>query len=402
MTNKVLFANIKAKPLLTVLSLLLMALGTALYLSMLFASKGIENHTYKNISGIDLVVGAKGSPLQLVLANVFHIDQATGNINYLEAAKIARNPLVKETLPLAYGDNFKGYRILGTTSAILDWYGLNVEKQYWPEETTEVIVGSRVAQNTGIQVGNQFEGMHGEGEEGHHHDEHPYTVVRILPKTNTVLDGLILSNIEAAWMAHHIAHIHHAAPAQTFMQHYSDSNLEITSLLVKFKNPMAMMQLPRYINKQTAFQAALPQIEVNRLLALSSGAFEMLRWMSLIVLFFALMSLFIALQQIILDRTPQFLMLRLWGAKASEIALLIVKHALILSFAGLVFGLILSFITWHIILLWQVDFPSFAEVFNQQIQHLVLFIILIFGLTLLACIWPVMRIYKLSLHWQSI
>src|SRR5690606_9186907 len=99
---------------------------------------------------------------------------------------------------------------------------------------------------------------------------------------------------------------------------------------------------------------------------------------------------------------PQFLMLRLWGAKAQEIAFLVLKHAFVLSLCGFLLGFVLSFAVWQIVLLWQTDFPSFTSVLSQQIQHLTLFALLIFVFTLLACIWPVVRIYKLSLHSQSV
>ena len=100
--------NIKIKPLYTFLSVLVLSLSIALLLGIQQLKRSFKNQIENNLGNIDVVVGAKGSPLQLVLASVLHLDNPTGNISYKEALKISKNPLIKSAVPISYGDNYKG------------------------------------------------------------------------------------------------------------------------------------------------------------------------------------------------------------------------------------------------------------------------------------------------------
>src|SRR5688572_7096024 len=108
---------LKARPLNTALNIMLLSLGIAVITILLLFNNQLQQKISENARGIDLVVGAKGSPLQLILCNIFHIDFPTGNINLKEAEKITRNRMVKQAIPLALGDSYQGFRIIGTTLA---------------------------------------------------------------------------------------------------------------------------------------------------------------------------------------------------------------------------------------------------------------------------------------------
>ena len=106
----------------TALTLVLFIAGVAVATAVLLFSTQAGDQLDRNTRGIDLVVGAKGSPLQLILCNVFHLDYPTGNIKLHDAERIARHRLVKQSLPLALGDSWGGYRLVGSTEAYKDWY----------------------------------------------------------------------------------------------------------------------------------------------------------------------------------------------------------------------------------------------------------------------------------------
>ncbi|TAE60586.1 MAG: ABC transporter permease, partial [Bacteroidetes bacterium] len=108
------------------LSLLLLSLGVGIISLLLLIQSQLERHFTDNVKGIDMVVGAKGSPLQLILASVYHIDNPTGNISLSEADSLARNPLIARAIPLSYGDNYQGYRIVGTDSSYVLHYQATV------------------------------------------------------------------------------------------------------------------------------------------------------------------------------------------------------------------------------------------------------------------------------------
>ena len=107
--------RILSRPGSSLLSLLLFAIGISIISLILMTDKQMRSDVKKNLAGVDLVIGAKGSPVQLILSSVLHADYPTGNINLQEAESIARNPLVKQYIPIALGDNFRGFRIVGTT-----------------------------------------------------------------------------------------------------------------------------------------------------------------------------------------------------------------------------------------------------------------------------------------------
>ena len=123
---KLSWSNLKARPLSTFLSLLLFTMGVSIISLLLLLNTQMQEKLEKNISGIDMVVGAKGSPLQLILASVYQIDNPTGNINKAEADALARHRLVARAVPLAYGDSYHSFRIVGTTPAYIELY-----EEFW-------------------------------------------------------------------------------------------------------------------------------------------------------------------------------------------------------------------------------------------------------------------------------
>ena len=116
-------AYLRARPLSTALNLLLLALGIATITVLLLATAQLEERMGRDARGIDLVAGAKGSPMQVILSSIYHLDVPTGNIPYTQALELAKHRLVKRAIPLALGDTYKGARIVGTTPDYLAHYG---------------------------------------------------------------------------------------------------------------------------------------------------------------------------------------------------------------------------------------------------------------------------------------
>src|SRR5690606_17281908 len=108
----------------SVLGILLSAFGSGILCLLLLTSRQLENQLERNSAGIDLVVGAKGSPTQLILSSIYHVDNPTGNISLQEAQALSKHPMIARAVPLALGDNYKGHRIVGTDSSFLALYGL--------------------------------------------------------------------------------------------------------------------------------------------------------------------------------------------------------------------------------------------------------------------------------------
>lgn len=207
---KISWSNIRHKPGNTVLSIVLLSFGIGIISLMMLLNKQIGEKFDRNIKDIDFVLAAKGSPLQSILANVYHVDAPTGNIKVSEASRIIKNPMVKMAIPLAYGDNFEKWRIVGTTKQYPEHYGCAVREGRMFEKPFEATIGSLVANETGLKLGSTFTSNHGfdamgDGEEGHHHDT-PYTVVGIFEQSGAVIDNLILTPVESTWMVHDHGH----------------------------------------------------------------------------------------------------------------------------------------------------------------------------------------------------
>lgn len=205
---KISLAKLLHKPYNSALSVLLFAIGVAL-ISLIIKTEAFLNSQYKtNMAGIDLVVGAKGSPLQLILSSVLHIDAPTGNIPLDEVKKVQQNPLVKQTIPIALGDNHKGFRIVGTHSDYLQLYACEFQEGNTFSEPLDAVIGANVTEKTGLKIGYTFTGVHGFLDEGHSHDDFRYTVTGVLKKSGNVTDNLILTPVESVWMVHDHSHSH--------------------------------------------------------------------------------------------------------------------------------------------------------------------------------------------------
>lgn len=344
---------LRAKPLNTVLNIFLLALGIAVITVLLLFNKQLQQKIEENVKGIDLVVGAKGSPLQLILCSIFHIDFPTGNIKLPEAEQLARHRLIKRAIPLALGDSYRGYRIVGTGRAYADLYGAEVEQGTWWNRDLEVVAGANVARYGNLKVGDKVVSQHGLSEEGSHHDEHSLVCTGVLKKTGSVLDNLLLTNVATVWAVHeeHEEHETHDAVAGDSIANPSalvpgieagDSTREITSLLIEFRNPMAAIQLPRYINTQTNMQAASPAFETARLFSLLGTGADVLTSFAYVIIFISGLSIFIALYNSLKERRYDLAIMRSMGASRPRLFFTIVAEGVTLTSVGSIFGLLLG------------------------------------------------------------
>lgn len=202
-------ANLALSPLSTAVNVLLLSLGTASIAILLIATYQLTTTLTRDSADIDLVIGAKGSPLQLVLAGVYHADIPPGNIALKEVKPWMEHNYVESATPLALGDNFQGYRIVGSTKDYIDIYGGKLGKGRLWEDKLEIVVGSNAANETGLDIGATFTGVHGMEDDGHAHEDQNYKVVGILEPTGTILDRLLVTSMDSVWALHETDHAGH-------------------------------------------------------------------------------------------------------------------------------------------------------------------------------------------------
>ncbi len=432
----------------TILSVLLTAFGVAILLVIYISGDNFEKQLTNNSKNIDLVVGAKGSPMQLILSSLFHVDNPTGNISLAEANEIADNPLIKLAVPISLGDNYKGHRIIGTDSSYLELYELSIKEGNLWNKSFEVVLGSEVARKNNLKIGDEIHSAHGLSEEAHVHDDHPFRVVGILSPSNSVVDNLILTNLASVWEVHgidhhgehihdescdhdhddhhdHSTHEHHTTVEDVQGHDHShdheegelvrekpssnnefiknigqdmiqDHGVEITALLITYNSPAAISVIPRIINQSTNMQAASPAIESARIFSLLGVGLDSLEILAYAIMIIAALSVFISLYNALRSRKYDLAIMRTMGASKSKLFTLIIAEGSVITMIGGLFGLIVG----HLILAYittqtsqSADFIQAFEVYPFEL--LILLAALLIGVV--AAFIPAFKAYNTTI-----
>jgi len=386
--------NIRHQPASVLLSLILFALGIGLVSFLLQVDRQVQQKFENNLAGIDLVVGAKGSPLQLVLSSMYHIDAPTGNITLANARPFLRSghPLIDVAVPLSMGDSYRGFRIVGTTREILEVYKVEMAEESLWKKDFEVTLGLSAAQKLGLKTGDRFQSSHGFTDELHSHDQ-DLIVKGVLPATNTVLDQLILTTPGTYWHMHsdhakepgkdkheeydheheghdhdheghdhdHEGHDHDhegqdhdreelAFPAsKAYLLNQSDE-VELTSLLLQFKGRnFQALNLGRNINENTDMQAASPAIEINRLFSLLDSATAAIQALALAIVLVSAISIFLALYNKLRTRKFELAYMRVKGASRAQVFALILLEGVMIATMGILLGLGLNYLGLYLL-----------------------------------------------------
>jgi putative ABC transport system permease protein len=396
-----------AKPLNTALNIVLLSLGIAVITILLLFNNQLQQKISENARGIDLVVGAKGSPLQLILCNIFHIDFPTGNINLKEAGKIAKHRLVKTAIPLALGDSYNGFRIIGTTEAYTTLYKATLDKGSWWKKDMEVTIGAGAATGLQLKVGDHFTSTHGLTQGGHAHDKEQFVVTGILKRSNAIIDNLIFTNVESIWKVHEVheeedheeennhEHITSFIPSPLVPSvSIEDSTKEITSMLIQYRSPLGAIQMPRWVNSQSSLQAASPAFETARLFSILGVGVDILKGFAYVLIFISGLSIFIALYNSLKERKYDLAIMRSMGASRGKLLFSILLEGSILTFLGSSIGLLMG----HGVLLLMGNFMD--ETQKAGISGLVFYteewIILIGSLLLgiISAVIPAIQAYR--------
>ena len=337
-----------SRPLAAGLNLLLLTLGLGAITFLLLVSTQLDRTFERDLAGIDVVVGAKGSPMQLILAGVFHIDVPPGNIPLASVQELAKNPQVAQLIPISLGDTFRGFRIVGSTPAYATHYGATLKQGVMWAKPMEAVVGAQVGAKTGLAVGSKFIGSHGLGAGGAAHGDNPYHVTGLLAPCACVLDRLILTSTESVWQVHE-----KSTALDEEDQKIMEEERELTLVLIRYKSPLAAVTFPRMVNTTTEMQAAAPALEVTRLLSMLGVGTDVLRGFGAVLLLAAGLSVFIALWNAVRERRADLAMLRMLGATPQKVAGLVLCEALVLALIAVLLGLASGHLLTHVAGLWM-------------------------------------------------
>ena len=446
-------AYLRDRPLTTALNVLLLAISTAMLILLLQFSSQVRDRFERDVQGVDLVVGAKGSPLQLILSSLFHIDQPTGNIP-LESLDMLRNdPAIARAVPLALGDIFRGYRIVGSDHSFAGLYDLQLAQGAHFDRPMQAVLGADVAAQTGATLGQKFIGSHGfatdeDGAQGHDHAV--FETVGILRPSGTVADRLILVSYQSVWDVHGIAHgdddfpsveADHAETDHDHDDHAHENsdhdashrvagngdkgvlaNRLSTSQDVSRASRLqgasrarllqgasrapgpgpepeltsAAVRVPAMIDRQTQMQAAVPAIETARLFGLLGASFEGLRIFAWLLAMTGGLAIFVALLNMARARESDLALLRVMGASRMQVFATVILEGVITALLGALAG----WLGAHALLsLARANFPSLAEMGLSAWGPLAgeaALILAVLAIGTVAAFVPALRVYRLD------
>ncbi len=348
MTARLIWASIRRKPLGWAFHVLSLALGVAVVVALLAIDRGLDDRFSRDLAGIDLVVSGKGSPLQIILSSVFQIDQPTGNIPLATLARLKRNRLVKDAVPVSLGDNVGGYRIVGTTSEYGRLYNAHLAAGRWWTVPLEAVLGAEVAREEHLTVGDAFVGEHGLARGGESHTATPYRVTGVLAPTGAVVDRLALTETASVWKVHEHENAEHAEALAKEEQAAEGPDLypavdqQITAILVRYRSTMGALMIPRLLKNSGDLQIAVPALELNRLNTLLGTGSDVLRAFGIGLLALAALGFFVALLGAVQERQRELALLRALGGGPGLLFRLVLVEALALGAIGGVAGLFLG------------------------------------------------------------
>jgi putative ABC transport system permease protein len=330
-------AGLARRPLTWLFHGLLLGLAGGLLLAVALVQAAAETRLQRDLGGVDLVVGAEGGGLQLVMSALLQADAPTGIIPAQVWTDLARDPQVAAAVPVAMGDSVGDVRIVGTTPAYADLYGGDVAAGRWWTGGMEAVLGADAAQRLGLVPGDSFIGAHGEGPGAVAHADHPYTVVGVLTPTGTVLDRLALTALDSVWDLH-------AEPGHDHDHSHDhghagdDAARQITAVLVDVRSPLAAVTLAPRLEAEPGLKVAQPAREVQRLNALLGGGAGLLRQFGAGLGLLAAAGFGLALTGALLARRREFALLKALGARPATLARLVLAEGLLLGAAGGVAG----------------------------------------------------------------
>jgi len=350
----------------TAVTALSLALAVGLLMTV-WVVKEQSHATFTNVTaGFDAVLGARGSKLQLVLNAIFHLEASPGNIRWSDYQFIKRNRAVQLAVPLAVGDNYRGYRLVGTETNLFNHaydgaktYQVRPGGRIFEDGYKEAVVGSFAARRLGLKVGDKFNPYHGLifDEEARHADV--YVVVGVLEPTNTPADRVIWIPIQGL---------------QTMAGHDPKAATDVSAVLIKLRAPTAGFMLDQMYNKQgDKMTFAFPIGAVMSQLFDKIGWFDkVLEAVAYLVALVAIGSILASIYNSMNERRRDIAIMRALGARRATVFSAVVLEAGAIASLGVLIGfafytaimstaasvirqqtgVVLEPFVWHRVMLW--------------------------------------------------
>ncbi len=339
----------------TIVTVLSAALASGLVMAVFSLSEQSKMAFTGGPAGFDAVLGARGSPLQLVLNTVFHLETSPGNVPWSLYEEMKTDARVDVAIPYAVGDNFRGFRIVGTTGEIFSRFEYVKGRSFTFEpggrpfspERQEAVLGATAARATGLAVGASFEPVHGADHDADAAHEDEYVVVGVLEPTNSPADRVIWIPIEGMFrMSGHVLRgAGEEFHADEHAEEIPDEHKEVSAVMLKLKSPQAGFRLDQQINREgTAATLAWPigrsVAELFEKLGFVSRVLELVAYLVVVV---AGGSILASVYNTMNERRREFAILRALGARRRTVFAVIVLEAGAIALLGALLGYVVDF-----------------------------------------------------------
>lgn len=351
--------SLKNRKLSTVLTIFSMTLSLVLLMGVERIKRAAEDGFTQSISGVDLIVGARSGPLQIILYSVFNIGQATQNVSIESYNEIRQRPEVMWTIPYSLGDGHRGFRVVATNQDFFKYYQFRSKEKVELSEGQifsgyfDVVIGADVAKKLGYQLGSKVIVAHGSttGVSIQEHEDKPFQVVGIMKPTGTSIDRAIYISLEAM-EAIHVDWQTGSAPSLDKQVHADELTAKmlqpktITSFFVRTKNRIEVLKLQRTINdyKEEPLLAVIPGVVLSDMWNSLTVVEKVLKAISFLVMIVGLISMLISIMTSLNERRREMAILRALGASLKNILSLVIAETLLLSSLAILFSCVFKLI----------------------------------------------------------
>ena len=371
---KIVTKNMRQRALATTLTGISVALAVALTVAIVHIKRGMQQRFEQSTLGYEMVVGAKGSPLQLVLNTVFNLDISPGNIPWTLVEKLQADKRVKAAVPFSVGDNYRGFRIIGTTDAFGETFGYKLVEGRWftcsiealrdafkealehsqeriakekgegptkpaahHHNAAEAVIGATVAKETGLCVGQKFIAAHGVevSPNAEEHTDNPWTVTGILAPTGTAVDRGLYINLDSFY------HIEGHEVRETGKPEEKDNDPDpgqVSAVALKLRSPIHAFPIYREINDGDEAMAAFPAVEVRKLFAIVGNIDRILLAQAILIGLVAGVAIAVSIYNSMSERRREIAILRALGARRGTIFAIVVLEAVAICAVGAIVG----------------------------------------------------------------
>jgi putative ABC transport system permease protein len=412
LTARLALKSLLNRRLASVLTLASVTLSVALMMGVERLRLGAREGFQGTISKTDLIVGAKGGSIQLLLYAVFRMGSATNNVTYATYQKVASLPEVAWTIPYSLGDSYRGFRVVGTTASFYEHYryrrdrGVTFAEGEAPRGTFDVVLGSSVAQKLGHRLGDRLVLQHGIADVSFQsHADRPFRVVGILAPTATPIDRSVYVSLQGMEAMHAdwtdgAPPVEGAGQSAEELAHQELPIHQITAFLVGAKSRMDTLRLQRQLNDfpDEPIMAIIPGVALSELWDGISYAEDGLRIVSAFVVLVGLLGLLVSLYNSLNERRREMAILRSVGAGPRLIFSLMILESFLLTAVGAALGVALTYVLLFTLQpVIEQHFGLYVPIGGLSLEELIyLGAVLVLGLVLGAV--PAGRAYRNTLH----